>query len=129
MILTGIDFGRVSLRGASLHATNLMNADLRHADLTGANLTEADLISANLEGAILRGATLREADLLGARLAGAQYSDEDLRARRCTCPREGPANHLRHSYGGREGHYVRRRGSAEHAEAAELAELFLGFPL
>jgi len=29
MILIGIDFARVSLRGASLHATNLMNADLR----------------------------------------------------------------------------------------------------
>src|SRR5215467_10245190 len=28
MILTGIDFSRVSPRGASLHATNLMNADL-----------------------------------------------------------------------------------------------------
>ena len=29
MILTGINFSRVSLRGASMHATNLMNADLR----------------------------------------------------------------------------------------------------
>jgi uncharacterized protein YjbI with pentapeptide repeats len=50
MILTGIDFSRANLRGASLHATNLMNADLRFADLTGANLSEADLIGANLEG-------------------------------------------------------------------------------
>jgi uncharacterized protein YjbI with pentapeptide repeats len=78
MILTGVDFGRVSLRGASLHATNLMNANLRDADLTGANLTEADLICANLEGAILSGATLVEADLLGASLGGAHYSAQDL---------------------------------------------------
>jgi uncharacterized protein YjbI with pentapeptide repeats len=35
MILTGIDFAKVSLRGASMHATNLMNADLRGADLSG----------------------------------------------------------------------------------------------
>jgi uncharacterized protein YjbI with pentapeptide repeats len=27
MILTGINFSRASLRGASMHATNLMNAD------------------------------------------------------------------------------------------------------
>lgn len=79
MILTGIDFSRVSLRGASLHAINLMNADLRHADLTGANLSEADLIAANLEGAILFGATLWEADFLAANLAGARYAAEDLK--------------------------------------------------
>ena len=29
LILTGIDFSHVSLRGASMHAVNLMNADLR----------------------------------------------------------------------------------------------------
>ena len=79
MILTGINFASVSLRGALLHATNLMNADLRQADLTGANLTEADLIGANLTAAILSGATLREADLLGATLTNAQYSEDDLR--------------------------------------------------
>ena len=78
MILTGIDFSKVSLRHASLHATNLMNADLRGADLSGANLTEADLIGANLAGAVLFGARLVEADLLGASLAGARYSVEDL---------------------------------------------------
>ena len=78
MVLTGIDFSHASLRGASLHATNLMNANLRQADLTGANLEEADLINANLEGAILTGCTLREADLLGAKLAGAQYGPSDL---------------------------------------------------
>ena len=44
MVLSGIDFSRVSLRGASLHATNLMKADLRGADLSGANLAEADLM-------------------------------------------------------------------------------------
>jgi uncharacterized protein YjbI with pentapeptide repeats len=32
MILTGIDFAKVSLRAASMHATNLMNADLRGAE-------------------------------------------------------------------------------------------------
>jgi len=31
MILTGIDFARVRLRGASLHATNLMNAEICEA--------------------------------------------------------------------------------------------------
>ncbi|MBI3491631.1 MAG: pentapeptide repeat-containing protein [Acidobacteria bacterium] len=45
---TTVNFSRVSLRGASLHATNLMNADLRCADLTGANLAEADLIAADV---------------------------------------------------------------------------------
>jgi ribosomal protein S18 acetylase RimI-like enzyme len=79
MILTGVDFSRVSLRGASLHATNLMNADLRYADLTGANLVEADLIGARLDGAVLAGANLREADLLGARLGSARFSAEDLK--------------------------------------------------
>jgi len=78
MILTGIDFSRASLRGASMHATNLMNADLRGADLTGANLAEADLIMAKLDGAILTGANLREADLLGANLAHAIYGAADL---------------------------------------------------
>ncbi len=63
MILTGIDFARVSLRGA---------------DLTGADLTEADLICANLAGAILSGARFVEADFLGASLGGAHYSPEDL---------------------------------------------------
>src|SRR2546423_11898628 len=71
MILTGIDFSRASLRGTSLHATNLMNADLRYADLTGTNLREADLIASNLEGAILHGASLHEADFLGANLTNA----------------------------------------------------------
>ena len=78
MILTGIDLSRASLRGASMHATNLMNADLRGADLTGANLAEADLIMAKLDGAILTGANFREADLLGASLDQAVYGAADL---------------------------------------------------
>ncbi len=69
----------MSLRGASMHATNLMNADLRQADMTGANLAEADLIAAKLGGAILTGANLHEADLLGADLTDTQYSAQDLK--------------------------------------------------
>ena len=78
LILTDVDFSNASLRGASMHATNLMNADLRGADLSGANLVEADLIGANLEGARLDGATCCQADFRGARLTNASYSPADL---------------------------------------------------
>ena len=36
MILTGINFSRANLRGATMHATNLMNASYSPADLEGA---------------------------------------------------------------------------------------------
>ena len=79
MILTGVNFSGVSLRHASLHATNLLNADLRGADFTNANLVEADLIAARLHGTILSGANLHEADLLGADPVNARCSLDDLR--------------------------------------------------
>ena len=71
----------VSLRGADLSESILIDADRRDADLSGANLYEAYLIGTDLSGAGMLGADLSGAGLMGADLSDANgWTEEQLKA-------------------------------------------------
>lgn len=67
--LSGVQWGRPSLRGANLHRANLTGAYLRWAHLEGAGLVGTNLSNARLERAYLGEARLDGANLNSAWLA------------------------------------------------------------
>lgn len=88
--LTGADFRKANLKGASLDGLKapkscFWSANLSCADIAGANLTGSDLRNAALDGACFSHTKLKKADLQGAYFSHTILEDTDMGGARISC--------------------------------------------